>query len=243
MPSRVIRASINRSASLAQVSLEADLTFRALLLACDDYGRLDARPEVLKAELFPMRDRVTPAKVRRWVEELAALADPPVQFYQVDGREYLYLPKWDIHRSNSHRAAVSKYPQPNAVDAPGVVPEIRDSPGDPPVLRVSGDECRVTSTQIVAPASPALVSSPQAARNGHSNGAPKPRLTLMPDALEDAEWDRLVRLTTRHKLSEAELMHASHAVYAWSHGGAKRRSDWVLVILNAIRAGWALKGF
>jgi len=47
MPSRVVRGDINASDSLSRVSLEADLTFRALLVAVDDYGRLDARPAFL----------------------------------------------------------------------------------------------------------------------------------------------------------------------------------------------------
>jgi hypothetical protein len=56
VPSRVIRGEINSSDSLSRVSLGADLTFRALIVAVDDYGRIDARPAMLKAALFPVRD-------------------------------------------------------------------------------------------------------------------------------------------------------------------------------------------
>ena len=69
MPSRVIRGEINSSRSLSRVSLEADLTFRALIVAVDDYGRCDADPLMLKALLYPRREEVTAKKARAWVDE------------------------------------------------------------------------------------------------------------------------------------------------------------------------------
>jgi len=65
----------------------------------------------------------------------------------------------------------------------------------------------------------------------------------MPDQLEDDEWDRLSRLVARHELTENQIKYACRTVYAWSQSGNKMKSDWVLTVMNAIRAGWALKGY
>lgn len=153
MPSRVIRGEINRSESLSAVSIEAELTFRALLMAADDYGRFDARPAILKAELFPMRASATPSKVLGWIQELAALADPPVILYESDGRPYLYMPSWERHRGGGKRGAASRYPAPPQ--------EILGSPrksADPlpsSVLRVASSGSRVADQSAETPAPPA----------------------------------------------------------------------------------------
>lgn len=133
MPSRVVRGQINESASLSRVSLAADLTFRALLVAVDDFGRLDARPDVMKARLFPTRAEMTPGRVEACVRELAALDDPPVILYEEDGRPFLYLPKWELHRSGGKRAARSRYPEPPepSQDARGSPRASADARGSP----------------------------------------------------------------------------------------------------------------
>jgi hypothetical protein len=136
MPSRVVRGDINASESLSRVSLEANLTFRALITAVDDYGRFDARPEILKGILFPLQASVTPAKILRWVRELDA--EGCVQLYWgEDGRPYLYLTGWERHRGTGKRGGKSRYPEPSprSVDPRGI-------PGDPSENRESGIENR-----------------------------------------------------------------------------------------------------
>lgn len=123
MPSRVIRDGINRSASLARVSIGAELFFRALLNACDDFGRMEARPEVLRATVMPLRvDGISVADVREWLDELSHSDDPArhpgasgpscLHLYTVNGVEYLCFPRWEQHRSNSKRATRSRCPAP-----------------------------------------------------------------------------------------------------------------------------------
>lgn len=110
MPSRVVRGEINSSASLGRVSMLADLTFRALIVATDDYGRMDARRDMLKAALFPTRPEATPAKIEKWLAEL--VDEGCVQLYEVDGRRYLSLPSWETHRGKQRRAPKSQFPDP-----------------------------------------------------------------------------------------------------------------------------------
>lgn len=115
MPSRVIRAEINCSASLSRVSEGADLLFRALLLAADDYGRMDARLVYIKSTCFPLRDSMTHERIAELVRELQT-CDPdgegPVIAYEVDGRPYIALRNWERHRSNQKRALRSRIPDP-----------------------------------------------------------------------------------------------------------------------------------
>ena len=115
MPARVVRGEINESASLSRVSLEADLTFRALIVAVDDYGRLDARPEILKAKLFPVR-KVTEKRLTGWVQELAD--EGCVLLYEVSERPYLYLTGWEHHRGSGRRAKESRCPPPSDTPSP-----------------------------------------------------------------------------------------------------------------------------
>ena len=114
MPSRVIRGEINSSESLSRVSLEADLTFRALIVAVDDFGRMDARPKILKAALYPMRD-VSVGQIMDWLEELCR--EGCVQRYQVAGRWYLQLTNWEIHRGRQRRAKESRLPPPAGTES------------------------------------------------------------------------------------------------------------------------------
>lgn len=106
----MIRGEINASRSLARVSMLADLTFRALLVSVDDFGRCEADPLMLKAALFPRRPDVTPDLARSWVDELAI--EGCIRLYVVSGVEYVQLVSWETHRAKGKRAERSKFPDP-----------------------------------------------------------------------------------------------------------------------------------
>ena len=55
MPNRIIKESICTSDSINQLTPFQEVFFYRLLVNCDDYGRLDARPEVLASKLYPLR--------------------------------------------------------------------------------------------------------------------------------------------------------------------------------------------
>ena len=113
MPSRVIRGDINSSRSLARVSRDARLTFRALLNVVDDFGRFDGRISLLRSLLYPVDPDVTDEMVNGWLGELTVERPiPPVAFYAVDGVEYLHLPGWEKHKGNQRRRKASIYPDP-----------------------------------------------------------------------------------------------------------------------------------
>lgn len=205
MPSRVIRGEINSSESLSMVSPEAELVFRALLLAVDDYGRGDARPSALKADLFPMRDAFTAKKIGAWIDELAALPDPPVRLYEVGGRRYLWLPNWEKHRGGGRRAATSRFPDP-----PSYAQEILGDPRKAQEIlpssegRVARDEGRVANTR--------------AARGVKVE---------CPEALSEPEQEALVAwCREKHPDLVSMLPEIWGQVVIWARAHGHRRASW-----------------
>lgn len=148
VPARVIRSEINSSDSLSRVSLLADLFFRALLLECDDFGRFDGRPQILKAALFPLRAEYTPEVIQACVDELASGEDPALRVFFASSRPYLLLTGWERHRGKGKRAERSKYPDPPQESAPRkrsprISADLRGSPGGS--ARLTSDVLRLTS--------------------------------------------------------------------------------------------------
>ena len=68
-----------------------------MIVNCDDYGRFDARPAILKARLFPLKDRVTLKNVEDALVKLAEVGC--VKLYRVDSKPFLYLPAWEVHQN------------------------------------------------------------------------------------------------------------------------------------------------
>ena len=109
MPNRIIKESICTSESLDGLSWFEEVFFFRLIVNCDDYGRFDARPAVLKARLFPLKDRITLKDVSSALTKLADIGI--VRLYECDSKPYLYLPTWEVHQTI--RAKKSKYPAPD----------------------------------------------------------------------------------------------------------------------------------
>jgi len=216
MPTRVIRGEINASDSLSAVSMQADLTFRALIVACDDFGRIDGRLPALKALLFPLREEVTTKKLDAWLDELAAGPDAPIERYVVDGRPYIVLTGWEKHRGKSRRGSSSKCPEP----LPRKSAEVH---ADPPVSRESGVESRESGIEIAAAAAP--------------------RKCLCPDRLSDEDRQRAREWSAANGFTDSQLAYAWARVRDWSRGKSEKRTDWLAVLRNAMSDGWALKGF
>ena len=71
MPNRILKDSICTSPNIDALSREAEVFFYRLLVQCDDYGRMDARPAILRAKCYPLQvDTVSQDDIRRWFAEL-----------------------------------------------------------------------------------------------------------------------------------------------------------------------------
>lgn len=111
MPDRIIRESICTSDTLNQLTDFEERFWNRLLVNCDDYGRFDARPAILKGRLFPLMDGKTQKDMTNALSRLASVG--LVELYEVDGKPFLRVVTWDKYQRI--RAKRSKYPEPQGV--------------------------------------------------------------------------------------------------------------------------------
>mgnify|MGYP000047793834 CR=1 FL=1 len=108
MPNRILKESICVSDDIDRLSWFEEVVFYRLLVNCDDYGRFDGRPAVLKNRLFPLKESVTLKSVTEAIHTLASAG--LVVLYENEGKPYLYIPTWAKHQNI--RAKRSRYPEP-----------------------------------------------------------------------------------------------------------------------------------
>jgi len=109
MPNRIIKESICSSDTIDALSWFEEVVFYRLMVNCDDYGRFDGRPSIIKNRLFPLKENLTQKTVSSAIDSLANKG--LVVLYEFEGKPYLYLPTWNKHQSV--RAKKSKYPSPD----------------------------------------------------------------------------------------------------------------------------------
>ena len=108
MPNRILKESICTSENIDQLTSFQETFFYRLMVNCDDYGRMDARPKVLSSKLFPLRD----IRVNQVSDALRALSSAElVALYEENGHPFLQMVTWDRHQTI--RAKKSKYPAPD----------------------------------------------------------------------------------------------------------------------------------
>lgn len=108
MPNRIIKESICTSDSVDGLSWFEETFFYRLIVNCDDYGRIDARPAILRSRLFPLKS-ITDKQIEGALQSLRTAG--MIDLYVVDGRSFLQLRTWEKHQSV--RAKKSKYPSPD----------------------------------------------------------------------------------------------------------------------------------
>lgn len=114
MPNRILKESLCYSDDVDQLTAFEETVFIRLIVNCDDFGRLDARPSFLKSRLFVTKKGITEKNVEEAIQKLASVG--LIQLYQVDGKSFLLFPKWDKHQQM--RAKQSKYPEPEIICNP-----------------------------------------------------------------------------------------------------------------------------
>lgn len=104
MPTRYLKPGIRDSESIDNLSPQAENLFYRLLVSVDDYGRFDARPAMIKANCFPIKESMTINKCKDLIEELSN--KKLIVVYEAFGKNVLQMSKWD----NIPRSKESKYP-------------------------------------------------------------------------------------------------------------------------------------
>jgi len=106
MPTRYLKPGVRDSEAIDNLSPQAEILFYRLLVTVDDFGRFDARPAMIKAQCFPIKDSISIGKCKDLLDELNN--NGLIYIYEASGKLNLMMCKWD----NVPRAKESKYPAP-----------------------------------------------------------------------------------------------------------------------------------
>lgn len=113
MSNRIIKESVCSSETIDRLSWFEEVFFYRLLVNCDDFGRFDARPAILKSRLFPLKDGITVTTIDSALQKLSAVG--LVTLYAVEGKPLLQLATWQDHQRIRNQRP--KYPAPPPSDA------------------------------------------------------------------------------------------------------------------------------
>ncbi len=106
MPNRLLKEGIVDSDRIDRLTPEAEVFYYRLLVVADDLGRMDARPAILRARCFPLKESLSAEKISKWLEAIweAGL----IGRYDDCGKPYIQILEWEQRvRSNG------KYPTPD----------------------------------------------------------------------------------------------------------------------------------
>ncbi|GHU57529.1 hypothetical protein AGMMS49975_23250 [Clostridia bacterium] len=111
---RMIHVSICESYSIDELSFFEECFFTRLIVNVDDFGRMDARPKILMARLFPLKDLAV-SDVENVIKKFVKLGF--IKLYEVDGKKYLYIINWDKYQELRTPQEVYPAPQHDVTDA------------------------------------------------------------------------------------------------------------------------------
>lgn len=107
MPDRVLREKILTSDMVNALNWPAEVFYRRLMSKADDYGRIYADPDLLRADLYAKKiDKVSRPDVVKWLTECVTAG--LVRQYTVEQKAYLEI----LQFNQRLRAMRSKYPEP-----------------------------------------------------------------------------------------------------------------------------------
>lgn len=110
MPNRIIKESICRSDSIDSLSWFEEVLFYRLIVVCDDFGRYDGRPAIIRGACFPLKD-IRLDQIESALSKLSIAG--MIRRYKVEDRTFLQLTSWEQHQQI--RAKKSKYPAPDGI--------------------------------------------------------------------------------------------------------------------------------
>lgn len=105
MPNRLLKEGIVDSPLIDHLTSEEEVFFYRLLVVADDFGLMDARPAILRARCFPLKETLSISKVDAWLNKLVSVG--LLARYEANGQPYVLIGKWE-QRQRSR----AKYPMP-----------------------------------------------------------------------------------------------------------------------------------
>ncbi len=150
---RSIKPEFCRSESIVALPVPVRLHFAMLWTYADDYGRGVDNPRLIKGDLWPLDDDVTPAVIESYQASLAAAGR--IVRYEVDGKAYFEVVNWAEHQHPQKRKD-STIPEPSGTSTRQVPDEDDTEPvAVPPVVVVGEVEVVVAGEVAVTPPSAA----------------------------------------------------------------------------------------
>lgn len=119
MPNRLLKEGIVDSPLIDLLSSDEEVFFYRLLVVADDFGLMDARPAILRARCFPLKETLSIAKVDTWLNKLVSVG--LLARYEANGQPYVLIGKWE-QRQRSR----AKYPMPPDGLMPTLVSQLSD---------------------------------------------------------------------------------------------------------------------
>lgn len=214
MPNRILKESVCTSDSVDSLSWFEECFFYRLIVNCDDYGRMDARPAILKARLFPLKD-ITHKNIADALQALRAAG--LVELYEVDAHPYLQLCTWDRHQQV--RAKKGKFPAPDGNYG-------RMQPVDSACNHLIADDCKCSRNPIQSESNPNPNPTRADDRRGEDENADLRALAARQEAVFEAMKDAGLPQSAK-SLQLAERLVADYS------------AEWVLEAINRMASASA----
>jgi hypothetical protein len=112
---RTIKPEFPISETIGRLSREARLLYIQLWTVVDDSGRTRAASRLLASQLYPYDDDAGEL-IKHWIAELESSGC--VACYEVDGTQYLELPKWLKHQKIDRPTPSRLPPNPQKIASP-----------------------------------------------------------------------------------------------------------------------------
>lgn len=109
---RTLKPEFFLSRSLSKVSRDARLTFAGLWCQADDAGRGIADARILKGQIWPLDDDLTPEVIAGHLDELERTGH--IRRYDVDDEAYYLVESFADHQAAAYRRSQPIYPEPPA---------------------------------------------------------------------------------------------------------------------------------
>ena len=127
VPNRILREGIIDSRTMNSMTEEAEFYYRRLISIVDDFGRVEADPEMLRVKCFPRRLEQWPvARLESAMAETSKCRTdddlPLVSYYRVGPKSYLQVNNF----GQRLRAEKSKYPPPGGHHVADIGPQSAD---------------------------------------------------------------------------------------------------------------------
>jgi len=107
----ILRKQTVRSDSLNQCSLFAFNAWGYFLQRCDNHGRFDARPRVVRVDMYPLRTDVTDEMVASMMDEYEQHG--MIRRWKLNGKMFGEALSYQSHNDNRYKAKPSIYLKPD----------------------------------------------------------------------------------------------------------------------------------